>query len=137
MFKPPKNKILSENETISSYTSWQSNMLFHLSLYKEFANFIADDVEWSKKSVANRGLTDDGNDVEEDKRRNAVQKNIQLEHMLGYIAQHSPALLRNDIVKNSTSLKWIWQRIRKHYAFNQSEVHFLKIYTIVNYTKIH
>ncbi len=85
---------------------------------------------WSKKSVTNRGLTNDGNDVAEDARKNAVQKNIQLEYMLGYIAQHSPALLRNDIVKNSTSLKWIWQRIRKHYSFNQSEVHFLKLYAI-------
>ncbi len=92
MFKPPKNKILSENETISNYTSWQSNMLFHLSLYNQFANFIGDEVTWSKKSVANRGLTNDGNDIEAADRKTAVQKNIKLEHMLGYIAQHSPAL---------------------------------------------
>ncbi len=105
-------------------------MMFHLSLFNQFANFIPDEVTWLKKSVANRGLTDDGTDVDEGTRKTAVQKNIQLEHMLGYIAQHCPALLRNDIIKNGTSLKWIWQRIRKHYSFNQSEVNFLKLYTI-------
>ena len=50
--------------------------------------------------------------------------------MLQYIAQHAPVFLRGDIVKNSTSLKWIWQRIRRHYSFDQSEVNFLKLYAI-------
>ena len=47
--------------------------------------------------------------------------------MLGIIAQFSPALLPNEIIKKSTSRKWIWQRVRKHYSFSQSEVNFLKI----------
>ena len=127
-FKPPKQWVLTEKETISSYSSWQSNLLYHLSLNNEFSAFIADTSTWQRKSVANRGLTDDPADVAD--RKTAPQKNIQLERMLGIIAQFSPALLRNDIIKKSTSLKWIWCRVRKHYSFSQSEVNFLKLYSI-------
>ena len=50
--------------------------------------------------------------------------------MLGLISQFAPSLLRSDINKRSTSLPWIWKRIRKHYSFCQSEVNFLKISSI-------
>ena len=54
--------------------------------------------------------------------------------MLGLIAQFVPSLLRNENIKKSTSLSWIWQRIRKHYSFAQSEVNFLKLSTIKRQT---
>ena len=50
--------------------------------------------------------------------------------MLGLVAQFAPSLLRNHIIKKSTSLAWIWTQIRKHYSFSKSEVNFLKLYTI-------
>ena len=50
--------------------------------------------------------------------------------MLGLIAQFVPTLLRNDILKKSTSLNYIWQRICKHYSFSQSEANFLKLSSI-------
>ena len=130
-FKPPKNKILTENETIAQYKSWQTNILFHLSINNEWAAFIATDATWTKKSTANRGLVDDDNTVAANARKTAAQKNIQLEFMLQYIAQHAPVFVRGDIVKNSTSLNWIWRRIRRHYSFDQSEVNFLKLYTYI------
>ena len=118
-FRPPKQWVLTETETISSFCNWQSNLLYHLSLNNEFATFIADGFEWQRKSVANRGLTNDA--AEANGRKTEAQENVQLDRMLGIIAQFCPALLHNDIVKKSTSLKWIWQRVRKHYSFSQSE----------------
>ena len=53
-----------------------------------------------------------------------------VERLLGLIAHFSPSLLRNEIIKHSTSLSWIWQRIRKHYSFSQSEVTFLILSSI-------
>jgi len=50
--------------------------------------------------------------------------------MLGLIAQVALSLLRNDIIKRSASLAWIWQRIHRHNSFSQSEVNFLALYTI-------
>ena len=49
-----------------------------------------------------------------------------------WVSLHSlpPSLLRNEIIKRSTSLSWIWQRIRKHYNFIQSEVNFLSLANI-------
>ena len=119
-FRPPKQWSLTENESITSFANWQSNMLYHLSLNNEFANFLSS--EWQKKSSSNRGLTDDLESTPD--RKTAVQKNIGLERMLGLIAQFVPSLLRNEIIKKSTSLSWIWQRIRKYYCFTQSEANF-------------
>jgi len=50
--------------------------------------------------------------------------------MLGLVAQFAPSLLRNEIIKRSTNLAWIWQRIRRHFNFLQSEVNFLNLTNI-------
>ena len=125
-FRPPKPWTLSEQATITTFASWQSNLLYHLSLNNEFSNFL--EAEWQKKSVAHHGLQNDGVEVVDVRnRKTAVQKSIQLDRMLGIIAQFSPDLLRNEILKNATSLSWIWKRIRKYFAFSQSEANFLKL----------
>ena len=129
-FRPPKQWVLTENETITSFANWQSNIIYHLSLNNEFAQFIEPTATWQRQSVINRGLINDPNTVPENERKTATQKNIILERMLGLISQFAPSLLRSDIIKRSTSLQWIWKRIRKHYSFCQSEVNFLKISTI-------
>ena len=127
-FRPPKCWTLTENETITSYANWQSNIEYHMSLNNEFTMFLT--AEWQKKSVTNRGLTADPANQDGTPGKTAVQKNLVLERMLGLVAQFAPSLLRNDIIKKSTSLAWIWSRIRKHYSFSKSEVHFLKLHAI-------
>ena len=44
---------------------------------------------------------------------------------LGQIANFCPVISRNSIVKNSTSVKSIWQAIRAHYGFQSTGAHFL------------
>ena len=127
-FHPPKPQPLTENETITSFADWKSNIEYHLSLNHEFAPFLGS--EWSKKFVINRGLQNAPETIAEDVRKTAIQKNIVLEHMLGLVAQFAPPLLRNDSLKKSTSLSWIWARIRKHYSFTKSEANFLKLHNI-------
>ena len=56
-FRPPKPRELTENETITSYAKWQSNVLFLLSQCNDFAPFL--ETEWEKDNVAQRGFTDD------------------------------------------------------------------------------
>ena len=128
-FRAPRQWNLKDKETISSFESWKSNTLFHLSLCNEFAPFLA--AEWSKASLANHGFADDGDEVtDQAKPKTAVQKGIALDRMLGLVAQYSPSLLRNDILKHSTSLSWIWKRLRRYFGFSQSEVNFLRLSTI-------
>ena len=62
-FKPPKQWVLTEQETITSFASWQSNIIYHLSLNNEFAQFIEPTAAWQKQSVTNRGLANDPNTV--------------------------------------------------------------------------
>ena len=130
-FRPPKPWVLKEEgENITSFASWQSNIKYHLSLNNDFAPYIDPAFTWNKSSTANRGLTSDPTDVAAAQRKTAAQKNAQLEHMLGIIAQYAPSLIRNEIINRSTSLSWIWERIRRHYGLRQSEVNFLSIYKI-------
>ena len=126
--EPQKQWTLTESETITTFYNWQSNLQYHLSTTAEFVPFL--ELEWQPKSVANRGLQPDGANVAEAQRKTAAQKNIILERILGLIAQFVPPLLRNDVIKKSTSLAWIWTRVRKYYSFTQSEVNFLKLHTI-------
>ena len=121
-FHPPKPWQLTENETINSFANWKSNVLYNLSLNNEFAQFL--DSEWSKQSVASRGLTAV---TTGEVTKTAVQRAIVLDRMLGLVAQFVPSLLRTEILKRSTSLSWIWNRLRKHYSFSASEVNFLKL----------
>ena len=121
-FRPPKQGVLTENETINSFPNWQSNIVYHLSLNNEFAPFIKPNASWDKQSTSNRGLTNDPNTVEEAQRKTATRKNLTSERMLGLISQFAPSFLRSYIIKRSTSLPYIWERIRKHYSFYQPEV---------------
>ena len=84
-----------------------------------------DDVTWLKKTNAQplRGFQNDGEDVAQANRRTAAQKCTHLELMLGQIANYCPVISSNTIVKNSTSIKSIWQSIRSHYGFQSTGVY--------------
>ena len=67
--------------------------------------------------------------VPETQWKTVARKCLQLDRMLGIVAQFAPSLLLNDIIKKSIRLAWIWQHIRKQYSSRQSEVNFLKLST--------
>ena len=128
-FRVPKQWTLTEDTTITKFYNWQSNLLWHLAEVPSFAPFL--EAEWQTKATPNRGLVADGEEVANaNDRKTAAQKNILLERMLGLVAQFAPSLLRNEVINKSTSLAWIWTRIRKYFSFTQSEVNFLKLHTI-------
>ena len=128
--RAPKQWQLTKNETITSYESWRQNLRYILSLDNNFVPFL--DATWQKQTAANprRGLTDDGSSVPESKRLTAAQKNAHLDLMLGQIANFCPVISRNSIVKHSTSLNVIWQKIRQHYGFQSTGAHFLDLTSI-------
>ena len=126
-FKARKLEVLSEDETISSFTSWKQNLEFHLASCDNFAPFLGSTVVWRPSSVPNRGLTDD---TEGDNRKTAVQKGYVLEYMIGLIVSYCPETIRIEIQRKCTSLKWIWSRVHRHYGFNKSEGNFLKLASI-------
>ena len=84
-FRPPKQEVLKENETISSFTAWQSSLLYYLSENDQYARFHDPRSVWQRKSVVNRGLVDDDEPIPEADRKTAVQKNIILQRMLDII----------------------------------------------------
>ena len=90
--RAPKQWQLTKTETITTFEAWRQNLIYILSLDANFAPFLADNFVWTKKSTTTptRGLAADGNNVAEDARKTAAQKLVQLELMLGQIANYCP-----------------------------------------------
>ena len=90
--RAPKQWTLGKNETVNNFDSWRQNLLYTLSCDEKTAVFLVDDVESEKKTTANptRVFQDDGSRVEEERRRTAVQKVVDLELMLGQIGNFLP-----------------------------------------------
>ena len=125
--RAPKQWYLSKVETISSFENWKQNLLYILSLDKNFAQFLSEGVKWPKKTRAQplRGFQDDGDTVPATMRFTARQKANFPDLMLGQIANYCPILSRNTIVKNSASREFIWQTIREHFGFQVTGAHSL------------
>ena len=130
--RAPKQWQLTKTETITSYESWRQNLIYIISLDVNFVPFLAEGACWKKKCSNDplRGLTDDGDNIPAAQRRTAVQKNAHIDLMLGQIANYCPVISRNSIVKNSTSLSDIWQKIRQHFGFASTGAHFLDLCNI-------
>ena len=128
--RAPKQWQLTKIETIASYESWRQNLIYVLSLDKNFVPFL--DATWQKQTTANprRGLTNDGSAVPEAQRLTAAQKNAHLDLLLDQIANFCPVISRNYIIKHSTYLNDIWQKIRQHYGFQSTGAHFLDLASI-------
>ena len=125
--RAPKQWCLTKTENITSFESWRQNLVYTLSLDKNFAPFLVAGVQWRKRTRDNphRGLVNDPQTVPEESRRTREQKVTILELLLGQIANFCPVVSRNTIVKNSTSLDNIWQSIRLHYGFQSTGAHFI------------
>lgn len=125
--RAPKQRVLTTNETLTSFEAWKANLLYILTLDNAFAPYL--ETSWTKTSVdTNRGLKDDS--VENVFAKTAAQKKIQLELMLGMIANYAPIISRNSIIKQSTSLSSVWQMIKTHYHFQSTGSQFLDFCTI-------
>ena len=118
--RAPTQWCLTKHETINTFENWKQNLIYTLSLDVNFAEFIATDAQWQKKTAArpDRGLAGN-NDA------TTQQRVYSLELMLGQIANYCPVISRNTIVKNSTNLSTIWQTIRLHYGFQSTGSHFI------------
>ena len=106
--KALKQWALTEEETITSFESWKSNLLYILGLEEKFQPLLEQNLTWKKasKGCRNRGFTGKG----------AATKAANLELMLGQIANFAPVISRKTIVKHSTSLKSVWEAIRVYYG---------------------
>ena len=127
--RAPKQWSLTSNETITSIEAWENNLKYILSLDPNFADFLTDGSSWGKKTNASplRGFSNDPESVPATRRRTAAQKVTHLEMMLGQIANYSPIISRNSIVKNSTSINGVWQAIRQHYGLQSTVSRFLDL----------
>lgn len=130
--RAPKQWTLSTSETITSIEAWENNLKYILSLDLNFASFLTDDATWLKKTNAAplRGFTDDDADIPAIRRRTAAQKVSHLEMMLGQIANYTPVIARNTIVRSSTSVNGVWQSIRQHYGLQSTGSRFLDLANI-------
>ena len=128
--KAPKQWPLTKTETLNTYNNWKANIIYTLSLDQNFTPFLANNATWEKETTANpnRGLQDDAADATN--RKTKEQKVIQLNLMLGVIANYATVISRNQIIKESTSLASIWSKLRLHYGFQTTGSRFLDLSNI-------
>ena len=118
--RAPKQRVLTTTETLTSFEAWKANLIYILSLDNTFAPYL--EATWSTtKANAGRGFQNDAGV----NGRTAAQKKIQLELMLGMIANYAPIISRNTIIKQSTSLASVWTMIKQHYHFQSTGSQFL------------
>ena len=110
--KAPKQWALTEEETITSFEVWKSNMIYVLGLDDNFKHFLKPGVSWRRKtkSAPFRGYTGD----------TAAANAAILELFLYQIAKFAPVIARSRIVKYSNSLTSIWEAIRTYYDLNKN-----------------
>lgn len=123
----PKQWSLSKTETVNNFENWKQNLVYTLSLDSHFAPFQADGVTWGKKTKDQplRGFGNDGSSVPEEQRLTTRQKVTFLAPMLGQIANYFPVISRTTLVKNSTSIQSVSNKIREHFSFQVTGAHFL------------
>ena len=129
-YRAPKQRELSESETLQTFEAWRQNLIFQLKSDPQFAPYFVAGAVWQRKTRAapNRGYTDDPATMAN--RKTAVQKATTLELMLDQIANFAPVLSRRSIVSDSTSLAYVWQALRLHYGFHSTGGNFIDFVNI-------
>ena len=129
--RAPKQWQLSTNETLNSFKNWKENLVYTLSLDPAFKQFLKENITWKKSTdpAQHRGFTETpaNGDVSA---VSAQSKCAALNLMLGQIANYATVISRNQIIKNSTSLNDIWDKIRQHYGFHSTGSRFLDLCNI-------
>ena len=105
-----KQWTLSEHESSTTLEAWKTNLMQSLSTEEAFSPFLQPNATWKKKTKKDplRGFT--GPD--------ASEKTTILELMLLRITGFAPVLSRQTIVKNSTSLNYIWEALELYYGID-------------------
>ena len=135
----PTQWALTEQETISSFNSWRSNLLYILNLNPNFALFLRPGVTWTQRICDPNDTRGFESDTVLDEHQaqipdpdgfTGLQKVANLELCLGQIANFAPIIYRDTIEKESTSLDYVWRAIKLHYGFQTSGGNFIDIVSI-------
>ena len=118
----PKQRILTEDETVTSFESWKNTMIFHISIEPKCARFMDDEdlAVWKGAGEKNRGFTNDPATADASIKMSAVGKAAALNVMLGSIAHYAPVISNKFIMNQATSLEEIFDRLRAHYGFRRT-----------------
>ena len=125
---------LEEDVSFTSFSKWQSTMLYCLNKEDEWKRFLKPlkpankDTSWDKLTSDNptRGLSNDSGSTGLD----AETKVLHLNNMLEYIAQFVPVFLHHELSHECTDMRSLRNCIRQYYNLQESEVNFLKLATI-------
>lgn len=118
-----KQRTLTENETETTFNTWQQSMMFHIVVDSKFSRYTdtTDLGTWKPTSVANRGFVNDvttgENAVPQDIRMTAIQKAAILKVLLGSISTFAPVISNKYITEQATSLDDVFDRLRSHFGF--------------------
>ena len=126
----PKLYPLNPKANFSQFEAWRQNILYHLEEDSKFESYISPGNTWKKVTAGNRfrGFTDDA--VGAENRQSKEKKNSAVERMLNIIANYCTHITRTILVKQTTSLDDVWNKIRTHHHIEATGANFLNLSTI-------
>ena len=123
----PKIKQLSNKETLQSIESWKSIVLYGLRLNPEFKPYLDSEFGRKSRNYQLKQLTDDTTTTTDVDGKTEIQvitvssaeKCEIVDLLLNQVANYASTVPRNDIVKESKSLKEVWTKIKLQYNQQQ------------------
>ena len=103
---------LTENETLSSFENWKTNIIYHLTADPNYVEFLEDDCIWKRKTEdPNRGFCDLKDAKGAIIGNTASQKAKFLTLCLGMIAGYAPIISPFAITRDARSIREIFQKL--------------------------
>ncbi|VDI67074.1 Hypothetical predicted protein [Mytilus galloprovincialis] len=92
--RAPKQWCLTKIETVNTFENWRQNLIYTLSLDKNFAPFLVSGTKWEKKTktTTHRGFANDGEEVPEANRKTREQKRYGTELRARTLASIKPEI---------------------------------------------
>ena len=121
--RAPKQWCLTKIETVNTFVNWRQNLVYTLSLDKDFAPFLISGAWWEKKTKATpfRGFSDDDESIPQAIRLSREQKVNMLDLMLGQIASYCPIISRNWYFGIVYFRKHTYSLLELHVSITESE----------------
>ena len=127
----PKLYSLNPKANFSEFEAWRQNVQYHLEEDDKFEPYITSGSTWKKVTAADRfrGFTDDTN-AEGAVTVSREKKNAIVERILNIIANYCTHITRTILVKQTTSLEDVWNKIRTHHHIEATGANFLNLSNI-------
>ena len=122
----PPNQLPSEGVTDVQFNVWKEELEVYLEIESKFHKFLpgGNYDTWSAAETFEARIERPAAEDTPEQLR-AIQR--ELRQFISLVAKYVPIDYYNPIIRHSTSLEWIYNKLREDYDIQQQGIHFLNI----------